>query len=251
MAKYRKTEFSLKDRAKMIGAERKLLKLIPIIMGCIAVLCSLVYVVSVMYSKFGDFTVAIQKFQYMEYGLSLSETSDFRNPTSSLDCRASEIITNIAGESLDKIDLGANDGNDSGENYLCYTFYLKNAGTEAVSFDYSIVINERSMGIEKAVRVRLITSINGGEKKTTTYAAPSSNKDANGEFLPEVGTTKFYTNSTVCLVQQDGFQHDDVMKFTVVIWLEGPDDQCLDNIIGGQFKIDMKFNILGGAENEE
>ena len=33
-------------------------------------------------------------------------------------------------------------------------------------------------------------------------------------------------------------------KFTVVIWLEGNDPDCLDNIIGGTMKLDMKFKIV-------
>lgn len=257
MAKYRKTELSLNERAKIVGAERKLAKLIPIIMSCIVVLCSLVYVVSVMYSKFGDFTVAIQKFNYVEYGLSLSERRDFNNPTSSLNCKATEIITNIDGASLDKVDLGAIDGNDSDENYLCYTFYLRNSGTEAVSFDYIVFIDEMTMDIETAVRIRLISGIvdpsNGYkyvDREAVDYARVSSTQDENGNFLPEPGTTEFVSKTTVCDKKVDAFKTGDIMKFTVVIWLEGNDPECVDDIIGGEFKIGMNFKINGGAEEE-
>lgn len=250
MAKYRKTELSLKERAKIVGAERKLTKLIPIIMSCIAVLCVLVYVVSVMYSKFGDFTVAIQKFDYVEYGLSLSETRDFANPTSSLNCRATEIITNIDGASLDNKDLGAIDGEDSGENYLCYTFYLRNSGTEGVSFNYSIFIEEMTMDIEKAVRIRLISGLLDGEKTKVDYARVSAEKDEHGDFKKEsvFCDEMFISKNSVCDNKIGDFKTGEIMKFTVVIWLEGNDPECLDDIIGGEFKIGMTFKINGGAE---
>ena len=32
-------------------------------------------------------------------------------------------------------------------------------------------------------------------------------------------------------------------KYTIVIWLEGNDPDCLDNIIGGTMKLGMKFRI--------
>ena len=38
-------------------------------------------------------------------------------------------------------------------------------------------------------------------------------------------------------------------KYTVVIWLEGNDPECLDNILGGEFKIDMSMSIIGIEES--
>ena len=32
-------------------------------------------------------------------------------------------------------------------------------------------------------------------------------------------------------------------KYTIVIWLEGNDPDCLDNIIGGTIKLGMNFKI--------
>ena len=33
-----------------------------------------------------------------------------------------------------------------------------------------------------------------------------------------------------------------------MIWIEGPDDDTTDDIIGGQFKVDMKVNIIGDSD---
>ena len=248
MFKNNKTDISLKERASQVNLEKKLKKIIPICMSCIAVLTVLVYVVSVMYSKFAAFSITINKYNYIEYGLSLSETSDFNNPTSSLDCRAEEVMTNIDGKSLDDKKLGAVDGEDSGENYLCYTFYLRNSGTDAANYSYTFDISKMTQNIDEAVRIRLITSLNDGEKTSTDYARVSSKKDDKGNYLPEEGTEKFYSKNIAIYKEVNNFQPGDVMKYTVVIWLEGNDHECVDDVIGGVFKIDMRFNILGGAE---
>ena len=36
----------------------------------------------------------------------------------------------------------------------------------------------------------------------------------------------------------------EIVKFTAVIWIEGPDPDCLDPLVGGQMKIDMNFAIV-------
>jgi hypothetical protein len=39
------------------------------------------------------------------------------------------------------------------------------------------------------------------------------------------------------------YKTGDITKFTIVIWLEGDDPDCVDSIIGGQFKVDMSINF--------
>ena len=242
-----RVDFSLKERTAQLKREKRYKKIIMAVISLLLTLLVFVYVISVMYAKFGDFTISVNKYHYLQYGLTLSDTKDFSNPTASLNCKASELITNIEGKSLDNLDLGAIDGNDSGDNYLCYTFYLKNAGEGTVTFEYSIVIVNMTLDIEKAVRLRLITKYNGGETTKTDYARISSTKDEKGNFVPEPNTTPFREKNTIMWDTKEDFAPNDVMKYTVVMWLEGPDPECTDDIIGGEFKIDMKFNIIGGA----
>ena len=36
-------------------------------------------------------------------------------------------------------------------------------------------------------------------------------------------------------------QPGDIDRITVVVWIEGDDPECLDNLIGGQMRLDMKI----------
>ena len=50
------------------------------------------------------------------------------------------------------------------------------------------------------------------------------------------------SNAVMKTVRSD-FQANEKDKYTVVIWLEGNDPDCLDNIIGGTMKLGMNFKI--------
>ncbi|MGN1052822.1 MAG: hypothetical protein ACI4SH_05480 [Candidatus Scatosoma sp.] len=247
MISEKKSKSSIKKRAAAVHRYRVLRKLIPAIMAVIVVLVVLVYVISVMYSKFGSFTVSVNKYHALQYGLSLSEDRYFSQPTSQLNCKAAEEITNIDGATLDNIDLGAVDGNDSGDNYLCYTFYCKNSGKETLSYEFAINIVNMTMDIEKAVRIRLIRTLNGTLVAKEDFAR-AAGVDEEGNSYPEPDTVPFLNKTTVTKGVTEDFKPDDVMKYTVVIWLEGNDPDCVDSIIGGMMKIEMKFGVTGTSD---
>jgi hypothetical protein len=69
----------------------------------------------------------------------------------------------------------------------------------------------------------------------TTYAKMG----ANGQ--PEDGTIPFQDEKVVFATINDGLETDEIIKYTLVIWLEGDDPECLDNIKGGSVKMSMTF----------
>ena len=62
--------------------------------------------------------------------------------------------------------------------------------------------------------------------------------------------TNFESENLIVKKDVDNFAPGDVAKITVVIWLEGDDPDCVDDILGGQLKIDMVMEILGGSDAE-
>ena len=58
---------------------------------------------------------------------------------------------------------------------------------------------------------------------------------------PEKDTFPFFNESTAVLEQRKDFKPGDIDKFTVVIWLEGDDEDCTDNILGGEIKMHMEI----------
>lgn len=236
--KLSKGNIGLRRTAAEVKKYRTIMRIVPIAVGCATIALAILYAVTVMYSKYGSFTVTVNKFDNVKYALTLSETPDFIEPIGRLNCKASEEITNIDGASL-PLDLDMINGEHNGDNYVAYTFYCKNAGEETVTYEHQLYIANMTLDIEKAVRVRLY--VNG---VATDYARTRS--DGTG---PEPGTVEFVSESIIARDQIMNFAPGQITKYTVVIWLEGNDPECLDNILGGEFKIDMSMSIIGIEED--
>lgn len=209
---------------------RILALLIVILITIIAV----AYAISYFYDKFGSFTVRVNKYDMVHQGLSLSETPEFDHTIPQLNANIVYDMTNISGNDLpaniDKIN-----GSHNGENYIAYTFYLLNAGDDTISYEEEMYIENVSKGVDEAVRVAIYKN---GEKvvygKTKTNGAGIEG-DCDEEFL---------SSSYVMRSRTEGFAPKDKEKYTVVIWLEGNDPDCVDDIIGGTIKFGMNFRIV-------
>ena len=94
-----------------------------------------------------------------------------------------------------------------------------------------MVIDDVIKNVDDAIRVRVYKN---GE--SVTYAKLG----ARG--TPEKGTVPFEDPDLILNEHVERFKPGDKNKYTVVIWLEGNDPECTDNILGGEIKIHMNFN---------
>ena len=200
---------------------------------CLSLVVGMMYGVAALYKKTGSFTVSIDKYEMTKYGLTLSESRDMSHNNSHLNAKISEQITNISGESIDE-NVDNIDGAHNGTDYIAYTFYLQNAGEVEIAYDYQINLSGVTQSLDEAIRVRLYV-----DGEPTTYAKTRS--DGGGA---EPGTTEFYSANVIMKGRMDGFAPQEVTKFTVVIWIEGNDPDCIDWLVGGQLKVDMKMSVV-------
>ena len=240
MARENKITVSIRRTAKEVKRYRIWMKLLPICIALAAMMLILGYVVSVLYMKFGAFTVSVNKFDNLDYALTLSESPGFEAYTSRLNAEISETISNIDGNRdlpnyLDNID-----GAHNGENYIAYTFYCKNAGKKTVTYSYEVYIVNADKQIERAIRIRLYV-----DGQYQDYAYPRTD----GVSGPEPGTVAFVNESTVTKGIIQHFKPNDITKYTIVIWLEGWDPDCVDKILGGEFKVDMIMEVVSPEED--
>ena len=226
---------------------RIMMRVIPIVIAVLVALSSVVYVSSVMYNRYGSYTVTVNKFDNLNYSIALTEYM-IEDPevdgkmipgksVARLNSKASERIRDMDGATLPD-DLDQINGEHNGENYIAYTYYLVNNGEKTLTYEYNLYIVNTTNGVEKGVRVRLYE--NG---VPTTFARTKT--DGSG---PEEGTVEFMGESTIVRKQVSNFGPGAYTKFTSVMGIEGNDDDTTDDIIGGQFKVDMKINIIGDEE---
>lgn len=257
MFEARKTFSRIKLTADDVKKTRRYQRAIPPFIGAILVLLVLVYILSLLFSRYGSFTIAVKDYGDRDYALALCENDEFKTTSSRLVAQEIRDADNITYTELPS-DLNDVNGSHNGKNYLAYTFYVKNIGKNDCNYKYSLLITRATVGIDAAVRVRVYYNSNYYKKATDTYDYSSAYVDyakpkTGGNGLPEVDPgnrtmTNFLTNDVIVEKQINDFHSGDIAKVTVVIWLEGEDPDCTDDVLGGQFKTDMVLEIVGANE---
>lgn len=210
---------------------------------------TLVYVAAALYNQTGSYTVSINKFDNVEYSLILSETPDFKNLTTKLNAKSNERITNICVDQHLPEGLDSVDGIHNGDDYIAYTYYVMNNGNKAMTYEYVLTASNVTNNLDSAIRVALYVD---GEK--TVYATKAEDGSVEpvcpfDEYtIAEHGyTTPFMTQGETSIItrqQISGFEPGEITKFTVVIWIEGDDPDCTDDLIEGTFKLDMTMSLI-------
>ena len=188
------------------------------------------FLLKVIYAT-GNFTVSLDPNFAKKQGLIMYERKDEKEDKRILEATKLEFMDNISIKWLpENIDNEA-EGSHNGQNYLAYTFYLENKGSETINYWYEIPIDDVIKNVDEAIRIMVYRN---GER--TVYAKPNA---TTGEAEP--GTKKFYSTSEVAVERRKDFKPGDVDKFTIVIFLEGDDPECKDNLIGGEMKMHMEI----------
>ena len=223
----------LRRTAGEIRGYNRTMKVLAALLGMLTVVTSLLFVVAALYTESGSFTVTVDKVEMTKFALTLSESPDMSKMTSNLNAEIHESITNIAEESI-PANVDMVDGVHNGQNYIAYTFYLQNRGEFEIPVEYAVNMTNITSGLDEAIRLKLY--VNG---EPTVYAKTRS--DGTG---PEKGTVEFYSSNVMAKGRIDILKPGEVVKFTVVLWIEGNDPDCLDPLIGGQIKAEMTFNVV-------
>ena len=187
-------------------------------------------ILSVIY-KGGRFTITLDQRLANDNKIVIYEDNEIKENKRKLSARDLEFMDNISIDWIPtNIDTEAN-GSHNGDNYIAYTFYVENEGTDTVDYWYSIVIDDVIKNVDEAARVMIYLN---GEK--TVYAKINALTNE-----PEKDTTPFFSKDKAVLEERKAFSPGDIDKFTVVIWLEGDDPDCTDNILGGEIKMHMEI----------
>jgi hypothetical protein len=176
----------------------------------------------------GSFTISIDQAFSRKTGLVAYEHLDEKDYKILLEAQNLEFVDNISVNWIPKDIDEVAEGSHNGENYMAYTFYVQNMGQSTVNYWYSIPIDDVTKNADVAIRIMVFLN---GEK--TIYAKEAADGG------PEDGTEIFFSNDIVCVEERENFEPGAIDKFTVVVWIEGDDPECLDDIIGGRVKMHM------------
>lgn len=177
----------------------------------------------------GYFTVSLDPSFAQESGLVMYEKLAEKQERKILKATRVDFMDNISVKWLPENINNMGEGSHNGENYLAYTFYLENKGSDPINYWYQILIDDVIKNVDKAIRVMVYRN-----DERIIYARPN---ETTGE--PEDGTKKFYSDTEVLLENRTNFMSGEIDKFTIVVYLEGDDPDCVDALIGGEMQMHM------------
>lgn len=201
-----------------------------LLMVTILFLVNVYIILSIMY-KGENFTVTLDSEYGRESGLVIYEELENKYLRTFLRSKDIEFFTDISGDWIPKDIDNQGEGSHNGRNYIAYTFYAENMGQDTINYWASIEIDDVIKNVDEAIRIMVFKN---GNK--VVYA---KNNRTTGQ--PEPNTTSFHDEDTVMLEVTENFKVGDIDKYTIVIWLEGDDPQCKNDLIGGEIKMHMKL----------
>ena len=224
----------LRRTAKEVRGFHVKMKILSSLLIMLAVVAGVFYATSALYKNTGSFTVGVNKVDMIKYGLTLSEAPDMSHNTSHLNTQINEMITNIAGDVDIPADIDEGNGVKNGKNYIAYTFHLQNAGEVAFPVEYEVNMSGVTNGLDEAIRLRLYV-----DGVPTTYAKLKSSGEG-----AEPGTEPFYNAGIMAHGRIAEFAPGEVHRFTIVLWIEGTDPDCVDALIDGVLRAEMNMRVV-------
>ena len=224
-----KQNLQVKLLSEKMKERDKKIRVVKIAILIMALFLIIIYFILRVFLETGDFTISLDQEFAKSEGIIMYENFSNKVDRRILKAQKVEFMDNISVKWLPQDIDKTGEGAHNGDNYLAYTFYLENKGAETVNYWYEVKIDEVIKNVDEAVRIAIYRN---GER--TIYAKPNSRT---GE--AEDGTTKFYSASSVCVEPRRDFKSGDIDRFTIVIFIEGDDPECQDNLIGGEMKMHM------------
>lgn len=255
-----------------------LLHWLGILIGLMLALLLLLFLFSLVQQMRGHYTVNLSEGMFKE-GFLMSETEDFANPTTHLFAVPAEQIPCISitqiPEDVDEFDGEHNDV------YFAYTYYIRNEGESTVGYTWDVRMNMETQELSDAawavifedgvMRFYAKANAETGEEE----ALPAFDDDTRGylgiplmdldpgsdqfEVVAQRGSMTWYrvipepfvTDRVIAMGRQEDVAPGDIHKYTVVLFLEGDDPECTDELIGGSLGVQMDFRLETEADNED
>ena len=242
----------------------------------------LIWIMTWLLTTIGDLVITVDS-GAAKKGISVSEDADglvFGEEGGPFKLSANMVneVTNITYDWLPAtLDLESQ-GSHNGRNYLAYTFYLHNNGKETLKYQSQLQAVKAAKDADEACRVlvykngepevfakenRGLTSADGKpeafekifkkeipenftpptKKEIEAAAEQPQNKEPVAHTDEEIVIQPFVDSKTVFNTEVDGLEPGATDKYTIVMWIEGEDPECLDVIRGGYVKLMWFFNI--------
>ncbi|MEG1010180.1 MAG: hypothetical protein RSF67_10290 [Clostridia bacterium] len=226
-----KKNYSINMTAERVYKRKLFSKMTKIVFLLLIGALSITYLFLYIIYGGASFTISLDKNMANQKSLYLSEDGKKEHKKIELSVKTLDYMDNISIDWLPKdIDTKIG-GSHNGPNYIAYTFYVINTGVDAINYWYNVDIDDSIRNVDSAIRIMIYQN-----HVPTIYA--KKNAITKKE---EFGTKKFYSNEKVLLEKREQLKAKEKDCYTLVIWIEGDDPDCINDLLGGEIKMNMYF----------
>ena len=223
------TEKKIKNAVNQTNDRNSSIKWIKRILIIMVIFLLIIYFILRIIYEAGRFTITLDNAGDPMSGIIIYDQLENKRPRQKLQAETVEHFTNISESWLPKNIADEAEGSHNGTNYIAYTFYVENRSDNTMNYWYEVVLDDVIKNVDEALRVMIILN-----DEKTVYAKLNSTTNK-----PEKNTKEFHSAEKVAVECRKDFASGEIDKCTVVIWIEGNDPECLDNLIGGEIKMHM------------
>ncbi len=220
----------LKESAKKVVKKKTRTRFLKVLLLILVLFLINLYIILAIIYKGENFTVTLDSEKGREFNLTIYEELDKKLERTFLRSKDIDFFTDISVNWIPKDIHNQGEGSHNGQNYIAYTFYAENQGQDTINYWAKIEIDDVVKNVDEAIRVMIYKN----DEERVIYAKPNY---VTGE--PEEGTVPFESDTMVMLQKNENFKVGDLDKYTIVIWVEGDDPECKDNLIGGEIRMHM------------
>lgn len=236
--------------------QRRIFRIGYLISGCIMLLLSFLTYYG---QNSGNFVMSVDEDAFKR-GIAISDSSTFETMNRWLTADPVEDVRDTTLQHIDLFEIINAEGayKETRSNYLAYTFFLRNVGSETTPVDYEVVITNQSKNIADAIRVMIIVDgqvaydeqgiryIECESKKM--YQAPDKHDIVYKDYLQDF--TLFKSTDIICSERIFDIRPEQTKKISVIMWLEGEDPECIETLASAKIKITMNLSIPQYTEYE-
>lgn len=231
--------------SKPIGVKYLLMKKNLVTIGIIiSGVLSIIMVLLTYYGSYSGNFIAVVDSQERVSSIMLSSTKDLEDAAPRLFADSAKNTTPLSFDDLRIKEAVSVDGNyfDPDFTYFAFSFYITNNGNQTLDVEARYLVTEVTRNADEAVRVIIVEdedvdNINMYMKKDTVPF----------EYNPKNPEAKIFYNEDEGVVFSEiieDFQPGVIKKYTVIIYIEGNDPDCGDDLMGGLIKTTFRFQIL-------
>lgn len=241
------------------------------LIGALLALLAVLFIFALVQQMRGHFTINLSDRMFRE-GFTLSETIGFENPTTQLFATPAQDVPCI---SINQIPADVDDiEGEHNDTYFAYTYYIRNEGENTVGYTWNLDMNTETQNLSQAVwamvfedgKMRFYAKANrdSGEVEALPpfddnnrgyIDLPVKDLEPNSDQFQIVGQNgqitywrvvpdKFLTDRCITAGEQQNVEPMEIHKYTVVLWLEGDDQDADDSMIGGHLGVEMNYRLV-------